>query len=173
MATATILLGVGAAVLSDGSASNAAPQIKRTQGTDANPKKHFLVLAFDASTQEHCSWQFRMPTDYSSGGTLKISWMGAGASGNNVIWGAQVSATTPADADTPIEHAKSSAATVTTAGNATEARRLNESSISLNMDSAAAGDFIVITLYRDADDASDNYTSDAEVVAAAFEYTTT
>ena len=173
MATATILLGVGAAVLSDGSASNAAPQIKRTQGTDANPKKHFLVLAFDASTQEHCSWQFRLPGDYSSGGTLKILWMGAGASGNNVVWVAQVSATTPADADTPIEHAKSSAATVTTAGNATEARRLIESSISLNMDSAAAGDYIVITMYRDADDGSDNYTSDAEVVACAFEYTTT
>ena len=173
MATGYISLTVTAAVLSDGSASNAAPQLKRTQGTDSNPKKHFMVMAFDASTRENCHWAFRMPDDYASGGTLKISWMGAGASGSNVIWGAQVSATTPADADTPIEHAKSSAATVTTAGNATEARRLIESSISLNMDSAAAGDFIVITFYRDAANASDNYTSDAEVVAATFSYTTT
>lgn len=173
MATGAILLTIAGAVPSDGSSGNAAPAIQRIQGAEANPKKHFLVAAFDAATDEHLTWYFRMPSDYASGGVLKLLWMANSASGNNVVWGGRLGAITPTDADTPVEHAQAAASTVTTAGNATEARRLIESSLTLaNLDSVAAGDLVFIIVYRDADNASDTLAVDAELIAAVFEYTT-
>jgi hypothetical protein len=89
-----------------------------------------------------------------------------------VKWQAQLGAVTPADADTPLEHAFAAAATVTTNVNTTEARRLTESSITLTMDSAAAGDLIELFLFRDSADAADTATVDAELVFAVLEYVT-
>ena len=112
-----------------------------------------------------------MPTDYSSGGAVKISWHANNISAGNVKWQAQLGAITQGDVDTPLEHALSTAATVTTSNNTAEARRLNDSSITLNMDGAVAGDLIELVLFRDSADASDTYTTDAEFVVGAFEYT--
>lgn len=171
MATASVHLPPGAAILPDGSASNLAAGMSRRQGTEANPKKHFLTLDYAGATNvEHAWWAFRLPADYVSGGTLKILWM-ANATSGNCKWQARVGAITPADADTPLEHAQAAAATVTTAANATEARRLVESAITLTMDSAAAGDLIFLALLRDPTDAADTLTVDAEVIAVTFEYT--
>jgi hypothetical protein len=171
MATSTIILSIAAAVPSDGSASNAAPAIVRFQGTEANPKKHFLAAAFDAAADEHLSWTFRMPADYVSGGAVKLEWM-ANATANSAVWGARIAAVTAGDADTPVEHAAAAASTTTTATNATEARRGNATSITLaNLDSVAAGDLVFLLVYRDADNASDTLTVDAELIAASLEYT--
>lgn len=175
MATGTVILPIGAATLPDGSSGNAAPALQRFQGTEANPKKHFLAAAFDPATDEHLWWSFRMPGDYASGGTVKLLWMSndVGA-GESCVWGARLGAVTPADADTPVEHAAAAASTTTTDVNTTEARRLIETSIALaNLDSVAAGDLVTLLVYRDADNAADDLSSDAELVAASFEYTTT
>lgn len=173
MATSSILLPIGAAVAPDGTSGNAAPGIVRIQGTESNPKKHFLAAQFDAATDEHLWWTFRMPAAYASGGTVKLAWMTNTASSNSVVWGARLSALTPADADTPVEHASAAASTTTTAGNATEARRLIETSIVLSdLDSVAAGDFVALLIYRDADNGSDTLAADAELVAATLEITT-
>lgn len=174
MATGTILLMPGSAVMPDGSTGNVPAALTRRQGTETNPKKHFLTLDYDGagSVPEHAWWEFRMPTDYASGGTLKILWFTNSTASANVVWQARVGAITPADADTPLEHAQAAAATVTTATNTTEANRLIESSITLTMDSAAAGDLIFLTILRDPANASDTHTVDAALVAAAFEYTT-
>jgi hypothetical protein len=173
MATSSILLMPGSAVLPDGSASNASPGLTRRQGSESSPKKHYLTLDFDASTDEHAWWTFRMPTDYASGGTVKIQWM-ANATANSCVWNARIGAVTPSDADTPVEHAEAAASTTTTATNATEARRLNETSIALgNLDSLAAGDLVFLLIHRDADNGSDTLTVDAELIAASLEYTTT
>lgn len=173
MATGTVLLPPGAAVLPDGSTNNVPCGMSRRQGTQTGAKTHFLTLDFDGAGAVECAhFVFRLPADYASGGTLNLQWM-ANATSGNVKWQAQVGAITPADADTPLEHAFAAAATVTTAANATEARRLNESSITLTMDGAAAGDLIELLLFRDSGDAADTCTADAELVAAALEYTTT
>lgn len=173
MATGTVLLSPASAIIPDGSSGNGAAGLSRRQGTETNPKKHILTLDFDGGgAVEHAWWAFRMPANYASGGTLKVQWMGNATSGD-VKWQARVGAVTPADADTPIEHAQAAAATTTTTVNATEARRLMETSISLTMDSAAAGDWISLVLFRDSGDAADTMTVDAEVTAVAFEYTTT
>ena len=170
--TGSILLGPGSAVLPDGSTSNLAPGMTRRQGTQTGAKTHFLTLDFDGGGNlEGAHWVFRLPANYLSGGTLKISWM-ANATSNNVKWQAEVGAITPGDADTPLEHAFAAAATVTSAVNSTEARRLVESSITLTMDSAAAADIIELYVFRDSADGSDTATVDAEMIAMTFEYVT-
>ena len=75
------------------------------------------------------------------------------------------------DADTPIEHADASAQSTTTATNATEARRLNLTSISItNLDGVAAGDLVVLVVYRDAANGSDTLAVDAEFIGATLEF---
>lgn len=175
MATGTILLSPGSATLPDDSTGNLAPAILRFQGTEANPKKHFLVISYDGGGRKELAWwSFRMPTDYSSGGILKIQWMANTTSGN-VVWSVQLGAITAGDADTPMEHASAAATGSGAVGvNATEARRLGETSITLgNLDSVAANDLVFLTIWRDSADGSDTCTADAELVGASFEYTST
>jgi len=175
MATGTILLSPGAATLPDGSTGNLAPALLRFQGTETNPKKHYMILAFDgAGGKEICWWDFRMPVDYASAPVVKIQWMINSTTASNVVWSAQIGAITPSDVDTPQEHASAAASSTTTAVNTTEARRLNESSITLaNLDSLAANDLVFLSVYRDSADASDTSTVDAEMIAVSLEYTTT
>lgn len=174
MATGELQWTMGSVQPSDGSSGNATPGIVRVQGTETNPKKHFLVAQFDAATAEYVTMAFRWPVNYASGGTLLLQWMANSASGNSVVWGARVGATTAADADTPVEHAAAAASTTTTAGNATEARRMIETSITLaNLDSVAVGDLALLIVYRDAANGSDTLAVDAELITAALQYTTT
>jgi hypothetical protein len=172
MALGTIFLSPGGAVMPDGSASNLAPALLRAQGSETSPKKHYLYLAFDgAGAKELAWWNFRMPTDYASAPILKIQWT-ANATSGSVVWSTQLGAVTPSDVDTPLEHVLAAASSATTATNATEARRLNESSITLaNLDSVAAGDLVFLTIWRDSANASDTCTVDAELVGASLEYT--
>src|SRR6266487_2056376 len=114
MATGTILLSPGAAVLPDGSTGNLAPALLRFQGTEANPKKHFLAISYDGGgNKELAWWSFRMPTDYVSGGILKIQWTANTTSAQNVVWSVQLGAITASDADTPIEHASAAVSSAT------------------------------------------------------------
>lgn len=172
MATGTVLLPTNAADLPDGSTTNLAAGMSRVQGTQTGAKWHHVTLDFDgAGAVEGAWWTFRLPADYASGGTLKLGWM-ANATANAVKWQAQVGAITPADADTPIEHALAAAATVTTNVDTNEAYRLTESAITLTMDSAAAGDLIELFVFRDSSDAADTCTVDARLLVASFEYVT-
>lgn len=174
MATGTLQWGMNAAVPPDGSSGNAAPALSRLIGTETNPKKFLHIASFDAATDEHLHFAFRVPADYASGGDVKLLWMTNSASANNVVWGARIGAVTPADADTPVEHAEAAASTTTTAGNATEARRLIETTVTLaNLDGLAAGDLATLIVYRDADNASDTLAADAELISVAFLFTTT
>lgn len=174
MATGTILLDPKSATPPDGSSGNAAPQPIRQQGTETNPKKHAIVYAYDAATAEHLWFRFRMPTDYASGGAVKVQWQANAVTATAVVWASRLGAVTPNDADTPVEHAAAAASTATSSTNTTEARRLTEASITLaNLDSVAAGDLVDLVIYRDAANGSDTLAIDAEFVYAAFEYTTT
>lgn len=171
MATGTIILSVGAAVPPDGTSGNAAPALQVFQGTETNPKKHGLRAAFDAATDEHLWWAFQVPDNYASGGTVRLLWA-ANATSGDVVWAARIGAITPGDADTYLEHAQAAATTATTAVNATEARRVVETTISPSVDSMAADDLVFLLVYRDADNGSDTCSVDAELLMVAFEYTT-
>lgn len=172
MAVAEIPLLLAGAQPADGSAGNAAPQPVVRLGTEANPKKRYLTYAFDGATDEHLIFSFQMPQNYASGGTLRIKWS-CNAITNAVVWAAKVSAVTAGDVDTRLEHASAAAATVTSNVNTTEANRITEATITLTMDSAAAGDVIDVVFFRDPDNAADTQTADAVLEALSFEFTTT
>jgi hypothetical protein len=155
----------------DGSASNAGPAVLLMAGTEANPKKQMRIAAFDASTQEHMWFQFRMPPDYREAPVVKLTWM-ANAVANRCIWGARISAITPGDVDTPVEHAQAEASTTTTEVNTTEARRELETTITIARDDGVvAGDLVNLCIFREAAAGGDTLTVDAELIEILFSYT--
>src|SRR5688572_17209150 len=155
MATGTILLSVGSAVLPDGSASNAAPAMQRVKSSASAPGIYALQLAFDASTEEWCCWQFRMPADYASGLTAKCQYKMASATSGGVAWDVRVSATSDGDSQ-DVDAQDFASANVGTATVPGTAGYLDEVSIALpDADSVAAGDFVVLRVGRAVADAGD------------------
>lgn len=174
MATGTIILPIQAAAIPDGTTNNAAPALVVVKGTNTAPVRFLMTAAFDPGTDEHLWFQFRMPADYSSSPVLKILWYSNDiGAGETCVWGCSLGAVTPADADTPLEHAQATAQTTGTDVNTTEANRLIETSITIsNGDSVAAGDLVSLVVYRDANAGTDDLSSDAVLVAVSLEYTT-
>lgn len=111
------------------------------------------VLWFDATTDETCYWTFKMPSQVSGTLTLILTLVMASATTNAVGFQAQVEAITAGDAvdtdaTTSFDSVNNSAST-TVAGTA---GHIFEISITLtNADSVAAGDYVRISLNRDAD----------------------
>lgn len=174
MATGTIELLPAAAAFPDESTDNLAAGFEIVKGTQANDKVFYPRLIFKHTRIERCMWTFRMPADYASGGTLKLELQTAVTTAGDIVMQARVAAVTAADADTPQEHAwAAAAASAAIANNATEAGRLIAGSVTLTMDSAAAGDLVTIQLFRDAAHASDTLDATVYAIVAAFEYTTT
>jgi hypothetical protein len=173
MATGTILLPVGGAVLPDGSATNLAPALQRRKSSGSAPAPYFLELWFDAATEEWASWSFRMPADYASAPVLKVQYKMASATTGDVIWAGSIAAVTDGDS-TDVDakvFATANTATVTVPGTA---GHLDEASITMtNADSVAAGDFVVVRIARQGAAGGDTATGDAEFVGAALTYTTT
>lgn len=175
MATGSILLTPGAAVLPDGSASNLAPALQRVKSSATAPAPYFLQLAFDASNLESATWSFRMPADYASGPILLVQYKMVSAVTGNVIIVASMAATTP-NSDTTDTDAKAFATVNTSAATAvpaTTAGKLGEISITMtNADSVAAGDYVSVRIGRDGASGSDTAAGDLEFVGAALSYTT-
>lgn len=173
MATASIQLPPGAALLPDGSASNAAPAIQRVKSSAAAPTPYFLQLAFDASTVEQCMWQLRMPADYASGPVLKCQYKMTSATSGTVVLEGRLAAVSDGDATDVDAKGFATANTSSATTVPGTAGHIDEISVTLtNADSVAAGDFVVAYLARDADHASDTATGDLELVQALLEYTT-
>lgn len=176
MATGTIPLSIGAAILPDGSASNAAPAIQRVKSSASAPSPHFLQACFDASTDEMLYWSFRMPADYASAPVMKVQYKMTSATSGAVLFEGRLAAVS--DGDSQDVDAKALATTNASASTTVPgtAGFLDEISITLtNDDSVAAGDFVIAYLRRDADgtNGTDSATGDAEVIACAITYTTT
>lgn len=172
MATASLVLPMSAATLPDGSSGNAAPQVERIQGTEANPKKHIIALRFDPTTEEFAYWAFMLPHEAAAAATytLRLLWASVTAiTSTNVVWGAGVAAVTAADADTAIEHVRATQQTVTSANNTTEAGRLIAASIAFTnaqADNTSPDDFLVVCISRVAANGSDTLAEDARLYAA-------
>lgn len=172
MATGSILLSPLAALIPDGSASNAAPAMQRVKSSATAPAPYFGQLAFDASTKEQVCWSFRMPADYLSAPVLKVAYKMASATSGNVVIEGRVAAVS--DGDSTDVDAKAFATTNTSSATAVPGTAGFPDEISLaltNADSLAAGDFVVLYLSRDAANGSDTATGDMEVTAVALTYT--
>lgn len=169
-----IYLPPSAATLSDGSSGNATPQIERVQGTEANPKKHVIVARFDPTTAEYITFDLKLPPATVLGASptakLNLLWASIAAiTSTNVVWAAQIGAVTPADADTPIEHASAAAQSVVSANNTTEAGRLISAQIAFSnaqADGMQPDDLLTIIVFRDAANGSDTLAEDARLYGA-------
>lgn len=175
MATGTLQFTPGAAVFPDGTASNAAPQLIRVKSSAAAPGVYFLHLAFDTTTEEWCTWQFRMPSDYASGPVAKVQYKMASAVTGGVAFDVRLGTIDPGVSTSDADAKGFAAANVgTQTVPATTAGKVGEVSITLtNADSVLAGDWCVIRLARAVANASDTAAGDCEVVVLALEYTTT
>lgn len=164
--TGTIILPIQCAKLP---ASNAA-------ALDAS-EVNFRAL-FDASTDESLFWQFRMPSDYASGLTLKLqfSMVSTQSTTKYIEWEGYVMAVTPGDSADIVTDSYDTVNAGNLDVSSVTAGYLKEISITLtNADSLAAGDYVKIKVARDANgtNGTDSATGDAELVAASLEYTTT
>jgi len=122
------------------------------------------VLAFDQTTDETCYWTFVAPQGLTGALSIIIHLFGAAAGTNSTYWQAQVEAVTPGDA---MDLDSATSFDTANAGNgAMLTTQGHQTSISItltNADSIAAGDYVRLSLNRDADNASDNFAADAYV----------
>lgn len=125
------------------------------------------VLAFDASTSETAYWTAVIPQGWTGTVTAVVSYAMASATSGGVAFDVAVEALTSGDAvDTDATtsfdtvNGGSDAAVPGTAG------YMEQLSVTLsNLDSAAAGDLVRISLARDVADAADTATGDCYVFA--------
>lgn len=175
MTTGYVVLPIpgGQAPDASGSGNNpATPEVNISSGTQTtnSPKATQQWLLFDPATDEHWMWTFTLPGDYSSGGTVRLTWSTKGTSTNAVFW---KSATAIGVVGTTDMDAIVFDTVVTGSGNGASTQGITtQTTIALTMTNAAANRPIVLMVGRDADNASDTNASDAVLQAAVFEYTT-
>lgn len=122
------------------------------------------VLAYDASTDETAYWTFTAPQGLTGALSVIIHVFGNAAGTNSTYWEAALEAITPGDA-TDLDSA-TSFDTVNTGNVAMPTTQGHQTSVSItltNNDSIAAGDYVRLSIARDANNASDNFAADAYV----------
>jgi len=132
------------------------PGIVRANGTNIPVSGY----AFDASAVESLFFRFRA-SDYTSGNiTVDLDWYPDTATSAAVVWGCQIAAITPGDAQ---DVETDALATQTTAnGTATGTQQLVRTTVTVsNLDSIAANDQVVLCVQRVATSGSDLMSGDA------------
>lgn len=175
MSTGTLLLPVLAGTAPGGGSNDAAARPEAFSSSSAassgNPGGLPIVrgvrLLFSPSTDQHWLWQFAIPQDYASGGTLRL-WFGVKTASNNVVWKAALRGYTDSTTDISSTGFDTSAQTTSAAPGT---NTVKQDTIALSVGSLAAGRFVVLEVGRDADNTSDNNTGDAVLYAVQFEYT--
>lgn len=177
--TRRLVLPINGGVAPDGSGSGnnpATPEKKVSSGsqTSNTPKVTYVQLLFDASTDEHWMWQFPLPGDYASGGTIRLTFGSKGTT-NNVVWKAGIVAAEPGSTDMTAAVFVAADVSAATAVPGTVGQ-VTETTITLTttgLDTSGGSDMVVLFVGRDADNGSDNSASDAVLVGVVFEYTAT
>lgn len=123
------------------------------------------ALAFDASTSETCYWTTAIPQGWTGTVTAVISYAMASATTGGVAFDVAVEALTSGDAtDTDATTSFDTVNTGTDAAVPGTAGYMEQISITLsNLDNAAAGDLVRISLARNVSHATDTATGDALV----------
>ncbi len=173
MATGSLSLTPGAAILPDGSTSNLAPGISRVKSSGTAPGIYALQLLFDAAADEWCMWQFRMPDDYASAPVAVVQSKLASATSGAVVWDVRIAAVTTGDSTDVDAKVFGSANTATQTVPGTAGYLVDTTVTLTNADSLAAGDFVVVRLARNGSSGSDTATGDAECLGLGITYTTT
>lgn len=170
MATGRIILPIETAVLPSTRPATKATVTSSGSATSNTPKVTYQKLTYSSTADQAAMWNFRLPSDYSTGGTVSLRWTGAAVTGN-IVWKAGLAVgTSSGDFDTSVYLAADNAAAVavpTTAG------VLKQTSIGLTHTGAVAGAMVSLFVGRDADNGSDTSTGGLVLVSAAFTYDTT
>lgn len=128
-------------------------------------------LDFDQSTAEYAQVAIRMPKSY-NGGTMTATfvWTANSSSTNSVVWGIQGMSRTDTEV---IDSAFGTAQTVTDANSWPTAYTLNISAESgaFTITGAAALEWVVFQIYRDAANGSDTLAADACLLGVFLNYT--
>ncbi len=162
----------------DGTTDNVSAALTfETSGTAATsgdrPAAAFLKLLFDGvSTNEYWLFSILIPGDYSSGGTIRLTYKMTSATTGDVKWiasqGTSVDGSTDHDALALV-----AAASVTSTVPGTQGQTKTET-ITLTTTNMAANRACTISIGRDASDTgTDTAAGDAELLNAVFEYVTT
>ncbi len=136
-------------------------QVSSTAAGSNKPKLHRCRLNFDASTDQHRWFQFKVPGDYASGGTLRGSFATTATDNTKkVVWKAGIG---EASSDNSNDGFNAADTNGTGTADSATANLEVEFTIDLTMTSIVANDPVVIFFGRDADDA----TNDTVTVAAS------
>jgi hypothetical protein len=126
------------------------------------------VLDFDAGTDESAVFRGVLPSAYAGGGlNVKLIWAATSATAGNVLWYVGMeripAGSLDIDADSFGTGNSSVVATDSVSGETTETTITLSSGA--QMDSTAAGEMFRLVVIRDANNASDTMTGDAELLA--------
>ncbi len=123
------------------------------------------VLDFDAAAEESIVFGDVLPAHYGGGAlNVELHWTASAATSGNVRWQAAIENTT----DTDIDANGFGAATSVTAATAATSGILTKTTLTVsaaNAGSPVAGEALRLKVIRDADDAADTMTDDAELWA--------
>lgn len=125
------------------------------------------VLDFDDGTDESAEFGFFMPRHYAGGGiTVTIGWAATSATSGNCIWDVAFKSVSDDadDLDTKAFAAANSVTDATASASGEAAYATVTFTDGADMDSIAAGEYGRMRITRDADNASDTMTGDAELV---------
>lgn len=139
--------------------------------TTNTPKTTQLKLLFDGATDEHWEFQFALPGNWSSGGTLRGKAKFTSATSGNAIMKAGVAFTTDGSTDDDSLVFAAADVSASVAAPATQGQTV-EFTIALTMTGAAVNRKCVVFVGRDPDNASDTVTTDLELLSLVLEYTT-
>jgi hypothetical protein len=168
MATISLLLPIAACYLPDDSANNAAAQIAIVTSSGGTLHPRHLEALFDASVDEHIFWSFVMPNIYVSTPVLKVYYKAVSATSGTAAFAAVLAAVTDGEAQ-DVDANAFDTANVGTATVPGTVGYMDVISIALsNEDSLAAGDHVIIGLFRDV--SGDSVAGDLEVINVEFQF---
>ena len=138
--------------------------VRITSGAEPDVRNQHLVLDFDDSTDEHAVFEFVMPRNYAAttGVTVSIFWAATSATSGDVVWNSAFERmNTDTDSDS---YATANAVTDTTNGTAgiIETATIAHTD-GAQIDSIAVAEAGRLKISRDANNASDTMTGDAEL----------
>jgi NADH dehydrogenase/NADH:ubiquinone oxidoreductase subunit G len=164
--TAQMFLSAGAGVpkTTAGCASAATTELTTN-------KQNFKTLDFDASTEEHADFALALPSDYDGGTmTAQVFWTHAATTSDfGVVWGLEGRCFANDDA---MDQAVGTAVTVTDTGGTTTDLYVTAATGAITWGgSPAAGQLIILTVFRKAADGSDTLAVDAKLIGVQLNYT--
>lgn len=132
----------------------------------STPAENVPVYDFDAATAEYMDFYGQMLSNYAGGGiTIQIKWSATTAISGNCIWGAAFRRVADDAEDVDVAQTYDYNYLTTTPANVSGEVKYSTITFTngVDMDSVTAGDMFILRIVRDAANASDTMTGDAEL----------